>query len=394
MIKQFFKVLWNNKRRNILVFIELFMISLVYFNLTIYLVNLLEIFRIKNCYDTNDVVLISIRKKSNEDNKLSEVSFNNLKKILASNQFVESVTLCNNASPYNYNTWRDEFKHDSDAFGMDPRYVDFEYNKVMKVKPLKGRWFNETDLGKAVMPILISTDVDSKMFKGQSVGKRVKYKDKDFEIIGVTERFKRSDIEVPDEFAFILKDSVKADSFWGTDFLIRTKEGHTEEMLAVAERQVYSTIDPETWVIDGLNSLENMHSVQNDESYQRNTMTIIIAVFIMINIFLGTIGILWYNTNLRYHEIGIRRALGATGKNIKNQLIAESLVLALSGLIIVIIIVAQSPILFGNGQLEKGVLLNSIIISIVSILLLVILSTWLPAVIASKIKPAVALKTE
>lgn len=394
MIKQFFKVLWNNRKRNVLVFIELFMISLVFFNLAIYLVNLLEIYRIKNCYDTNDVVVISIRKKSNEDNKISEVSFNNLRKVLASNQFVESVTICNNSTPYNYNTWRDEFQHDSDKFGMDPRYVDFEYDKVMRVKPLKGRWFNETDLGKAVMPVLVSTEVDNKVFNGKSVGERIKNNNKDYEIIGVTERFKRSDIEVPDEFAFILKDSVNAKRFWGSDFLIRTKEGHTEDMLAVAERQVYSTINPDNWVIDGLNSLENMHSEQNAGSYQRNTMTVIIAVFIMINIFLGTIGILWYNTNLRYHEIGVRRALGATGRKIKNQLIAESLVLALSSVIIVIIIVAQSPILFGNGQLEPGVLLKSILISTISVLLLVILSTWLPSGIASKIKPAVALKTE
>lgn len=394
MIKQFFKVLWNNKRRNVLVFIELFMISLVFFNLAVYLINLLEVYRIKNCYDTNDVVVISIRKKSDEDNKISEVAFNNLKKVLASNQFVEAVAVCNNAAPYNYNTWRSEYEHDSEKISMDPRYVDFEYDKVMKVKPLKGRWFNETDLGKAVLPVLISKEVDEKNFNGKAVGERLKYENKEYEIIGVTDRFKRSDIEVPDEFAFMLKDSVNAKRFWGTDYLIRTKAGHSEDMLAVAERQVYSTINPDNWVIDGINSLENMHSEQNAGSYQQNTMTVIIAVFIMINIFLGTIGILWYNTNLRYHEIGVRRALGATGFKIKNQLIAESLVLALAGVIIVVIIVAQSPILFGRGQLEPGVLFKSIIISTISVLILVIMSTWLPASIASKIKPAVALKSE
>ncbi len=72
MIRMFFKTLWNNRRRNILVFIELFMISLVLVNLTIYLVNMLAIYRIKNCYDAHNVILVNISKKNNEDKKITE----------------------------------------------------------------------------------------------------------------------------------------------------------------------------------------------------------------------------------------------------------------------------------------------------------------------------------
>ena len=63
MIRLFFKTIWNNRRRNLLVFIELFMISLVMVNLAIYLVNMVSIFHIKNCYDTNNVILVNIYKK-------------------------------------------------------------------------------------------------------------------------------------------------------------------------------------------------------------------------------------------------------------------------------------------------------------------------------------------
>ena len=40
--------------------------------------------------------------------------------------------------------------------------------------------------------------------------------------------------------------------------LIRTKENKTGDMLAIAESQVYSTLNPESWTIGSLNSLENM----------------------------------------------------------------------------------------------------------------------------------------
>ena len=118
MIRLFFKTIWNNRKRNILVFIELFMISLVMVNLTIYLVNMLTIFRIKNCYDTHNVILINISNKNKEEEMITEQSFLNLKKVVGSNSFVESVSISNNAIPYNYNLYSTEFKHDSDRFNL------------------------------------------------------------------------------------------------------------------------------------------------------------------------------------------------------------------------------------------------------------------------------------
>ena len=395
MMRIFFKTIWNNRRRNILVFIELFMISLVMVNLTIYLVNMVSIYRIRNCYDTHNVVLVNISKKSDEDKKITEQSFQNLKKVFSSNSFVESVSMSNSAIPYNYNVEVDEFKHDNDHFNLSLRQVDIDYAKVMKITPISGRWFDETDLGKAVPPVIVSKEINEKYFKGDALGKRITQDKNIYEIVGIVERFKRSDIESPSPFAYFFKDSVKAElNYWETSMLIRTKENKTGDMLAVAESQVYSTLNPENWTIDGLNSLENMRAQQNVMSYQSNYLTVIVALFIMINVFLGTIGILWYNTNLRIHEIGIKRALGSTGKRIKRLLITENLVIAGLALFIVILIMLQIPKLVYRGQTESGVLSWSIWISVIMMIILVLLSTWIPASIASKIHPAIALKTE
>ena len=283
---------------------------------------------------------------------------------------------------------------------MANREVDIDYASVMKIVPLKGRWFDETDLGKAVRSIVISKEVDEKYFKGNALGARIYEKDREnkisnYEIVGVVERFKRSDIESPYAVAFILKDSVRAGANWQTSFLIRTRENKTSDMLAIAESQVYSTLNPESWTINSLNSLDNMRLRQNNENYQRNYISVIIALFILINIFLGTIGILWYNTNLRIHEIGIKRALGSTGKGIKRLLITENLVIAGAGLLIVLLITLQVPIFVSKGRVpEPGVMFQSIIISVAAMIILVFLSTWIPATIASKIRPAIALKTE
>jgi putative ABC transport system permease protein len=312
--------------------------------------------------------------------------------VFSSNSFVESVSVSNNAIPFNYSLWSNDFKHDSDHFNLALRQVDIDYAKVMKITPLKGRWFDETDIGKAVHPIIISLDIDKKYFQGNALGKRIEEDKNLYEIVGVVDHFKRSDIEKPYSFGFLLKDKIDAKSYWSTSMMIRTKENKTGDMLAIAESQVYSTLNPENWTINSLNSLDNMRAQQNDQNYQRNYLAVIIALFIMINVFLGTIGILWYNTNLRIHEIGVKRALGSTGKGIKKLLIAENMFIAGAGLLIVILIMLQIPKLV--NETEPGALSLSILISVITMIVLVLISTWIPASIASKIRPAVALKTE
>jgi ABC-type antimicrobial peptide transport system permease subunit len=70
------------------------------------------------------------------------------------------------------------------------------------------------------------------------------------------------------------------------------------------------------------------------------------------------------------------------------------MVIAGAGLLIVILIMLQIPSFVDGGQTEPRVLSQSIWISVITMIVLVLLSTWIPASIASKIRPAIALKTE
>jgi putative ABC transport system permease protein len=54
----------------------------------------------------------------------------------------------------------------------------------------------------------------------------------------------------------------------------------------------------------------------------------IVAGFLVINVALGLFGVLWYNINKRKGEIGLRRAVGASGNSISGSSIGEALVLS------------------------------------------------------------------
>jgi putative ABC transport system permease protein len=389
MIRIFFKTIWNNRKRNILVFIELFVISLVLVNFTVFLVNIITLANIKNCYDAHNVIIIKLSRKNAKENNTTNQSLQNLKMKFVSDPDVESVSISDDSAvPYYSFLASTGFKYENTKINLATRHVDIDYAKVMKITPLRGRWFDETDIGKSVLPIIISKDIEVKYFQGNSVGKKIM--ENRYEIVGVVDHFKRNDIEKPYSFGFVFRNNVGH----APVILIRTKEDKTGDILAKAESLVNSVLNPEIWTIKNINSLENMRGKQNYESAQKYYLSLIIALFIMINVFLGVLGILWYNTNLRIHEIGIKRALGATETGINRLLLAENMFIAGLGLLIVILIFIQVPTFIGTGKIEPEVLTKSIWISMFTKIILVLLSTWIPSSLASKIHPATALKTE
>jgi putative ABC transport system permease protein len=305
---------------------------------------------------------------------------------------VESVSFAGNASPFYCCPEGCVHNLGKEEVFINRMNVDLAYEQVMKIKPLKGRWFNETDRGKTIKPVLICKSIEDKYFNGDAVGKMLTDPEPcKLEIIGVVDEFKRTDFEEPQEMGFVYNNEILR-SRW-LEVLVRTKPGQQNNFLSIAESELFAVLDPKIWVIRSLNSFDNMRSTENLDRLQHKYLGVLLAIFVMINVLLGVIGILWYNTNLRIHEIGVKRALGSTGRSIKTQLILENLILGGLGLIIVALVYIQVPSI-RITKVGSSVMYLSVLISVIVMILLILLSTWLPASIASKIRPAEALKTE
>ena len=120
---------------------------------------------------------------------------------------------------------------------------------------------------------------------------------------------------------------------------------------------------------------------------------LIVAGFLIVNVALGLFGVIWYNINKRRAEIGLRRAIGASGKSVSSQLVSESMILATLSLIIGIFFAIQFPLL-NVFDLPADVYITAIILSILFIYLLVFLCSLYPGRQAAAIYPAVALHEE
>ena len=110
---------------------------------------------------------------------------------------------------------------------------------------------------------------------------------------------------------------------------------------------------------------------------------------------IGIYGLMAYSVEQRTQEIGIRLALGANARQVKNMVVAQGMRLAIVG---VVIGLASA---FGLAQLIRTLLFgvttrDPLVFAGVPILLTVVafLAVWLPAKRASKVDPIVALRYE
>ncbi len=392
MIKIFFKTIWNQRSKNILILVEFFLIYLVLANVSMYYTELTAVRLIPNSYEHDHVVKITIDTKGWEEGSAHTPNqLLNLKSALALNQYVDEVSISTNAAPFIYSIGTSMFSYGEEQFSAARRNTDIEYGEVMKIHMLKGRWFNESDRGKKVRPAIIDRDIEREYFDGDALSKR--FHDDSYEVIGVVNPFKRSDIERPYPCLFRFREISDENPEFYVDFLIRVSHGHINDFLDVAGNEVFSVLNSEDWSMDSINTLENQRIEQNKSEGTRRLVIILVIAFVVLNIVLGVIGILWYNTYLRIHEMGIKKAVGNYRTRIIRELVLENIILALAGALPVVLILAQSEGL--RVTPVKGELfLLSQVLSFVVMMVLVILCSVLPAKIASSIHPAVALKYE
>jgi ABC-type antimicrobial peptide transport system permease subunit len=285
---------------------------------------------------------------------------------------------------------------DSRVFGVTPEYLD-----LLRYRLAAGSRFTEADVKTRRMVALLGAKTAQVLFRGEDpVGKFIKVKGKNFLVLGtLEERGERAALLEADDRILIPVTTYQKRLFGGE--MVRTilvQVSETSHLDQTATQVTYLLRQRHRIALE---AEDDFHIARQAEVLE--TMGMVSRIFSLllgsvaaISLLVGGIGIM--NIMLvvvteRTQEIGLRRAVGATRGNIRNQFLAESIAVSLTGGILGMLL--GVGVGWGMAKLAGWQAIFSISAFLVSLLFSVGVGLFFglyPAIKAARLDPAEALR--
>ena len=278
------------------------------------------------------------------------------------------------------------------------RTVSANYFEVLGIPLVKGRAFAERDDATTPTVLLVNKTYAERVFPGEDpVGQRVTFKftgEKQFEIVGVVGEEKVTSLDA--RTTPVVYFHSRQDSYFDSAALVMRTDANDPLALASAVRGEVRALDPEVPVY-AVQSLEQM--VANSRAaFMRRYPAYLTGIFACVALLLalvGIYGVVSYSVAQRTHELAVRVALGARGRDVLRLVLGHGLLLALAGIVLgalgaLALTRLISGMLFGVSAADPAVY------GLVALLLaaVALLACLLPARRAMKVDPMVALRYE
>ncbi len=402
MIKQLFKIVWNRKRANFLIMLEVFISFLVVFSVMAFGVYFVDIYTYPLGFTYKDVWSVKINRGaySSDEDKVKQIEV--IKQLMqAAKDFPEVEFISGvNTNVFDNSESMSSFNYGGKKHQPSVNFVTDDTAKVLDLKLLEGRWFTKDDDAETIIPIIINQKLSQELFGDESpINKVIDMESKEalYKVVGLVLDF-RDDTELvaPKSYMFIrnninIKDASNIRMRFVPNFIIKLRPGTTaafEEKLAKNFLSI-----AKDWSFN-IQTLEDLRSKKIKSILSPVLAVAIVAVFLMIMVALGLSGVLWQNVTQRIKEIGLRRANGATRGKIYYQILGELLVITSIALTAGTIIVIQFPLLGFFDFVTAKVYIITILLSCGIIALLTLICGLYPSSLAARIPPAEALHYE
>jgi len=393
MFKHLFKLIWNKRKQNFLFLSEILVSFLVIFAVFSFLTYYYQNYSKPLGFEYKSVWAISYDNGLLTKNHDSLATFyDNLRKSLKAMPQVEEVTYVSSNFPYSNSNMSTGVHQNGRNFDYVNNYqVGPDYEKVWKVSLLGGRWFLPEDAVAKNKSIIINETLEKKIFGNASaVGQLLgNYDDKEkMKVIGVIQDIKANGDYLPAGSAMFSR--LDTGDMKYTHFVMLKVRDNAD---ATFESHLYKFMATSVKNAVEIQHLDEMRDSKNEVTTTPMIIFVIIAGFLIINVALGLFGVLWYNINKRRSEIGLRRAIGASGSSVSYQLVMEAMILATMSLLVGCFFAIQFPLL-SVFNIPASVYIVAMLLSVLFIYLLVFACSLYPGKQAAGIHPAIALHEE
>jgi putative ABC transport system permease protein len=406
MIRHLLRLVWNRKRQNLLVSIELLLSFAMLFGVVFTASALHYNWRQPLGFETDNVVTILLRYRESgpaaadatEENRAARArAADTLRQVIAAVDDLPEVENAATSWPsvfYTRGGWSTGLGDNRSLTLTAAHIVSDSTREVLGIEVLSGRWFSRDDDGATVEPILINQRLARELFGDESpLNRELPPSDGRVlpqRVIGIISDFRHEgELSLPGNAALFRLPAVNNAAMLPNALLVRTRPGTTAQFEETLARALEAAA-PE-WTFD-VRSLDT----RRQEAFQKTLAPIaivtILAVFVLLMVALGLTGVVWQSVTTRVQEFGLRRAKGATAADIQRQVVMELFVLATAAVLVGATIAVQFPPLAFLAP--PSVKFLSVAAAVIVIYLLTLLCAWYPSRLATRIQPADALHYE
>ncbi len=401
MIRHLFKLVWNRKRTNGLIILEIFFSFLVVFVVGTLGIFLLDNYRQPLGYSWQNVWKISVessRSDQQEDDAVVIARMKTFERLIREIEALEPVDSAAAAmiSPYDQGGWTSNINIGGRPVEMEASAATPHFAEVMGMEMAAGRWFEDADHALAWDPVVIDQDLARAVYGdknpvGLAFGEPAPGETPQ-RVIGVVREFRKTgELSPQANFLFHFMRFDKASWRQPSAILVKVAPGTPaafEEKLTV----LLQGVAPE-WSFR-IKPLSEVRRSNFQEFLTPLAVGGIVSFFLLLMVGLGLLGVLWQNLLQRTRELGLRRATGASRPAIHRQVLLEQAILTSFGVLLGAALVIQVPILDLIGFIRPQVFLAGLFFAMGVIYLLSTLCAFYPSTLASRVHPAEALRYE
>lgn len=206
------------------------------------------------------------------------------------------------------------------------------YLETMGTRLLAGRYFNPTDVGGPVLPVIVDQQLAELAWPGgDPIGKQLIFwrRAQEAVVVGVVENMLFRDFGMRSFEAIHVPESAVGPGAAST-FVLRTRPGTTG--LATSIRQAVQMVDPslEPWQVRALS--DRVKVSMGPTRFVLFLMGAFAVVALAVGV-VGLFGVIAHTVRTRTAELGIRMALGAEGGRVLAMVLRQATVLTLIGVL-------------------------------------------------------------
>jgi putative ABC transport system permease protein len=402
MIGQLFRIVWNRKRSNILIILEICITYLVLFGLVTTALYFLYNYRHPLGYSWVDVWDVSAQIGDLYETRYPDNANEFMDRMIRAVEAFDEVEAAGAASyiPYSNMMAGDEFTYRNREIESWISYATDGFKDVVGIEISSGRWFDRTDDVMDKVPLVVNRRFCRELFGefpvedpvGTVITSGSGEHTEEFVIVGITPDFRKGgELSTPGNHVLCRTSLAKPDDHTPINIVFKVRRG--------------TTADLEEKIVKKLHAMAPDWSFEVKTWEERRTSSIkvrmipflifaMVAFFMLIMVVLGLFGVLWLNVTRRTREFGVRRAKGATITDIHYQILGELGVVCLAGIALGVIVAVQFPLLQLIPFFNPMVCVAGMIISSFLIFGITILCGLYPSHMATRIRPAEALHYE